>query len=291
VGNSGNLKPMGSYPSDSSGVPAADGSTFATSWSAYGSAGIKAATDTVTSLALCTSDPIGPVPVARQDISSTAGGVITATPVCPTGTRLLGGGFRADETVSGTSGLQPQQGYHMRGSYPSTGSGTPPTEVTDGTTNPSAWTALLQAGGAPASGTADLHGFAMCAQPTPTATPTPTPTPVVTPTPRPTPTPSPLPAPIVTRTALTVPVQVRIDGLGVLVVADAGVTSVNGGTPVGTVQFKDGTTNVGNPVPVLGGHAFLVAFRSVGSHLTAVYIPAPGSRFLPSTSNTVTITG
>jgi len=76
---------------------------------------------------------------------------------------MLGGGFRADETVSGTSGLQPQQGYHMRGSYPSTGSGTPPTEVTDGTTNPTAWTALEQAGGAPASGSADLHAFALCA--------------------------------------------------------------------------------------------------------------------------------
>jgi hypothetical protein len=36
VGNNGNLKPMGSYPSDASGAPAADGSTSATSWSAYG---------------------------------------------------------------------------------------------------------------------------------------------------------------------------------------------------------------------------------------------------------------
>jgi len=175
VGNSGNLKPMGSYPSDSSGTPATDKSTSATSWSAYGSAGMKNASDTVTSLALCTSDPIGPVQVARQDISSTTGGVITATPVCPAGTRLLGGGFRSDETVSGTSGLQPQQGYHMRGSYPSTGSGTPPTEVTDATPNPTAWTALVQAGGAPSSGSADLHAFAMCAQPTTTPSPSPSP--------------------------------------------------------------------------------------------------------------------
>ncbi|HZS21585.1 MAG TPA: hypothetical protein VFA63_11440, partial [Pseudonocardiaceae bacterium] len=188
VGNLGNLKPMGSYPSDSSGVPAANASTSATSWSAYGSAGNKASTDTVTAVALCTSDPIGPVQVARQDISSTAGGVITATPVCPTGTQLLGGGFRADETIGTTSGLQPQQGYHMRGSYPSTGSGNPPTEVPDATTDPTAWTALLQAGGAPASGSADLHAFAMCAQPTSTATPTPSPQPTATPVPSATPT-------------------------------------------------------------------------------------------------------
>jgi hypothetical protein len=72
TGNSGNLKPLGSYPSDASGVPAADGSTSATSWSAYGSAGMPSAADTVTSLALCASDPIGPVQVARQDASSTS---------------------------------------------------------------------------------------------------------------------------------------------------------------------------------------------------------------------------
>ena len=32
TGNNGNLKPMGSYPSDAAGVPAANGSTTATSW-------------------------------------------------------------------------------------------------------------------------------------------------------------------------------------------------------------------------------------------------------------------
>jgi len=293
VGNSGNLKPMASYPSDSAGVPAADASTSATSWSAYGSAGIKAATDTVTALALCTSDPIGPVQVARQDISSTAGGVITATPVCPSGTQLLGGGFRADETVSGTSGLQPQQGYHMRGSYPSTGSGTPPTEVTDGTTNPSAWTALEQAGGAPASGSADLHGFALCAQPTPTSTPTPSPTPVPTPTPSPTPVPTPTPTPapgaIATTTTLSV-VSIPLPlGLGGFVLPIAHVTPFNA---AGTVQFTDGTTNLGAPVPVAGGVAVgpLTAL-SPGTHsITAVFTPTNPAKFQPSTSNIVTVT-
>jgi hypothetical protein len=168
VGNNGNLKPMGSYPSNSSGVPAADGSTTATSWSAYGSAGITSADDTVTSLALCTSDPILPVMVARVDVSgpdaqpSTT--ITTAAAACPTGTRMLGGGFKTDETVNGTPGLQPQQGYHMRGSYPSTGSGTPPTEVANATTNPSSWTALLQAGGQnlPAGSSMQLHTFTLC---------------------------------------------------------------------------------------------------------------------------------
>ncbi|MGH3670606.1 MAG: hypothetical protein ACRDSH_08205, partial [Pseudonocardiaceae bacterium] len=195
IGNNGNLKPAGSYPSDSSGVPAADGSTSATSWSAYGSAGITNTTDTVTSIALCTSDPIPPVQVTRVDLSGpdaqTGTTITTATAVCPTGTRMLGGGFKTDETVNGTSGLQPQQGFHMRGSYPSTGSGTPPTEVGAGT-NPSAWTALLQAGGQnlPAGSSMQLHIFAMCFN-APQATPTPTPTPTVTVTPTPTPTPTP----------------------------------------------------------------------------------------------------
>jgi Bacterial Ig-like domain (group 3) len=86
-----------------------------------------------------------------------------------------------------------------------------------------------------------------------------------------------------------VPIQIKVDGLGVLIVADAQVTTDHDGTPIGTVQFKDGNTNIGDPVPVTDGHAFLVAFRPQGSHLTAVFIPRPGSPFLPSTSNTVMI--
>ncbi|MGC1734159.1 MAG: hypothetical protein WA731_16140, partial [Pseudonocardiaceae bacterium] len=281
VGNGGNLKPMGSYPSDSSGAPAADGSTSATSWSAYGSAGITNSTDTVTSLALCTSDPILPVQVARVDAPGPQVGTTTttATAECPTGTRMLGGGYKTDQTVNGTSGLQPQQGFHMRGSYPSTGPGTLPTEVTDATTNPSAWTALLQAGGVglPAGSSMEMHTFAMCfnvptVNPTPTPTPTPEPTatptpvpptpsptptlsPTPTPTPRPTPTPSPSPTPApVTATTTTLSVnQVPLPfGLGGIAIPTAHVAPPNA---PGTVQFKDGTTNLGGPVPVTGGLA------------------------------------
>jgi hypothetical protein len=86
-----------------------------------------------------------------------------------------------------------------------------------------------------------------------------------------------------------VPVQVKVDGLGFLVVADARVTPERDGKPVGTVQFKDGDTRIGGPVPVINGRALLVAFRPGGSHVTAVYTPSPGVRFLPSTSKTVTI--
>jgi TolB protein len=212
VGNNGNLKPLGSYPSDTSGAPTADGSTTATSWSAYGSAGITFPTDTVTALAVCTSDPIQPITVARVDLSgpdAQPGTTTTiATAQCPTGTRMLGGGYKTDQTVNGTSGLQPQQGFHMRGSYPSTGPGTLPTEVTDTTTNPSAWTALLQAGGQnlPGGNSMQLHTFAMCFN-VPTVPPTPNPSPSPSPTPLPTDTPAPTPAPTDTPSPTPHPLQ------------------------------------------------------------------------------------
>jgi 6-phosphogluconolactonase (cycloisomerase 2 family) len=169
AGNSGNLKPAGDYPSDQNGVAATDGSTGATSWTAYGSSGIPAATDIVTASAFCSTDAAAPpVQVARTDVSGPNGQagttLDTASATCPSGTRLLGGGYEVDESVGATNGLQPQQGYHMRGSYPTTDA-TGATEVADGTTNPTVWTALLQAGGQSlqAANHMNLHSFAMCA--------------------------------------------------------------------------------------------------------------------------------
>jgi hypothetical protein len=123
TGNNGNLKPLGDYPSDAAGASAANGSRGVTSWSAYGSAGMTAATDTVTAFALCaTTSDAPPVQVARTDVdgpdAQPGTAPATASATCPAGTMLLGGGYRVDETVGTTSGLQPQQGYHMRGSYP-----------------------------------------------------------------------------------------------------------------------------------------------------------------------------
>jgi hypothetical protein len=171
VGNNGNLKPLGSYPSNASGVTAGNGSTSATSWSAYGSAGITSVGDTVTAVALCSSDPAtAPVQVARTDIdgpdAQPANTIITSSATCPAGTRLLAGGYSVDESVAGVgTGLQPQQGYHMRGSYPSTGAITLPVAVADGVANPGTWSMLVQAGGQ--NLTAGKHmtnrSFAMCA--------------------------------------------------------------------------------------------------------------------------------
>jgi hypothetical protein len=95
----------------------------------------------------------------------------------------------------------------------------------------------------------------------------------------------------VTKTTLSVPIQIRFDGLGVFVIGNAQVTTQGGSTPVGTVQFKDGNTNIGGPVPVLNGRGTLIAFRPEGSHVTAVFTPAAKTPFTSSMSNPVTITG
>ncbi|HEY6888798.1 MAG TPA: DUF11 domain-containing protein, partial [Solirubrobacter sp.] len=169
-GNNGNLKPMASYPSDAAGVAAADGSAAATSWSAYGSAGQTSAADEVTAFALCSTDATAPaVRVARIDKAgpdAQAGTTPIANPVsCPASTRLIGGGYKVDESVGVVDGLQPQQGYHMRGSYP-TADALGATEAADGATNLTTWTSLVQAGGQSlaAGKHMNLRGFALCAE-------------------------------------------------------------------------------------------------------------------------------
>lgn len=164
TGNNGNLKPVASYPSDSSGVMASNTSTSADSWSTYGSAGVPASSDKVTAFAICSTDLGAPaVEVARRDDAGSNGQaastVTMKTQQCPNGTYLIGGGYAIDETVSGTGGRQPQQGYHVRGSFPSDSSGAESTS-----NNPSYWTVVQQAGGQAlgANNHMDTHTFAMC---------------------------------------------------------------------------------------------------------------------------------
>ncbi|ORC20584.1 Ig-like domain-containing protein [Rhodococcus qingshengii] len=81
-----------------------------------------------------------------------------------------------------------------------------------------------------------------------------------------------------TQTVLTVPADAKT---GTAVGLSVTVTP----TPVGgTVQFKDGSGNLGSPVPVVEGKASIMhEFASVGTHdITAVYSGATG--FLTSTS-------
>jgi hypothetical protein len=60
----------------------------------------------------------------------------------------------------------------------------------------------------------------------------------------------------------------------------------------GTVQFMDGSTNIGDPVIVSNGKATQsTSTLSVGSHqLSAVFAPADPARFGPSTAQAVPFT-
>lgn len=77
-------------------------------------------------------------------------------------------------------------------------------------------------------------------------------------------------------------------GLGGIVIPTAQVAPANA---TGTVQFKDGSANLGAPVPVVVGIALgPTSTLSRGTHLlSAVFTPSNTTRFLASTSNIVTV--
>jgi hypothetical protein len=144
--------------------------------------------------------------------------------------------------------------------------------------------------------------------PTPTPTPLPgTPTPLPpTPTPTPlpgTPTPTPVPGAKKTSTKLVVPI-VRVPHFVCVFLGAAFNTMVPDGDcsvligkvappdATGTVQFKDKTITLGEPVQVrLGGLAVLITDKlGRGEHsLTAMFIPTDPAAFKPSTSKTVRV--
>jgi hypothetical protein len=70
------------------------------------------------------------------------------------------------------------------------------------------------------------------------------------------------------------------------------IATITPATAVGTVQFKDGTTNLGNPVAVSNGTASRsTSTLAVGSHsLTAVFTPSDPTAFNPSMSPAVPLT-
>jgi hypothetical protein len=74
---------------------------------------------------------------------------------------------------------------------------------------------------------------------------------------------------------------------GIQVALNATVTPA---TAVGTVQFKDGTTNLGNPVIVMNGTAsgFTSALPAGSRSLLAVFAPTDPAAYAPSTSPAVT---
>lgn len=93
--------------------------------------------------------------------------------------------------------------------------------------------------------------------------------------------------PAVTNTTLTVIPHAAFQGIPVFLIAHVAPFGATG-----TVQFTDGTTTLGAPVPVTGGVAFLSTSRlTTGTHtLTAVFTPTNPVAFNPSTSPPVPLT-
>jgi hypothetical protein len=100
------------------------------------------------------------------------------------------------------------------------------------------------------------------------------PSPTPTPSPSPQPTPTPAPAPINTSTSLSTP-STKVPA-GSAFTLTATVNSSSGPTPAGTVTFFDGGAQIGQPVTIAGGLAFLNFAPNnglaVGTHsFTATY--------------------
>ncbi len=123
--------------------------------------------------------------------------------------------------------------------------------------------------------------------PMPTPTPGPvTPTPTPTPAPTDTPTPPPVSGTAATTTTLTVFPRSAFQGIPVVFLANVAPFDATG-----TVQFADGTTPLGAPVPVSGGFALVINTLPPGTHsLTAAFSPTDSTAFTSSTSAPVSLT-
>ena len=93
-----------------------------------------------------------------------------------------------------------------------------------------------------------------------------------------------------TTTSVTSSVNPSLSGQSVTFTATVAVTAPGAGTRTGTVQFKDGASNLGSPVTVAGNQAsFSTSALSVGGHsITAVY--SGDTNFNGSTSGVLTQT-
>jgi hypothetical protein len=156
----GGLKPIGSFPSDNAGNPAADSASNPTSWTAVGLNGGMPAPGAVTrAFALCARGrKVSTLVVAGTVAGPTAAStIVTTTATCPTAAAivLLGGG-----AFLSVGGSLPQSGVHLRASYPSDAAGNP---ILSGTAP--AWSETTQSGGMPAPGTSSTV-FALCGRST-----------------------------------------------------------------------------------------------------------------------------
>ncbi|MGH3702560.1 MAG: hypothetical protein ACRDQY_24560 [Pseudonocardiaceae bacterium] len=156
--SSKSFKPIGSFPSNSNGTMVPDGTHHPQSWTAVGSAGGMAnPANVTTAFAVCSAPPLLPTTVVRVNAPGPQVGstFVTVPATCSAGSQVLSGGVNVDNS-SGPL----QEGVHLRGSYPSDIAGNP---VSNGKTNATTWTGIVQAGGQPTPNTA-AHVFAICAR-------------------------------------------------------------------------------------------------------------------------------
>lgn len=154
--DSPSFKPVGSFPSDSSGNMLPDGAPNPTSWTAVGSTGGNAdPTLTTTAFAVCAKPQGVQTRVTRVDAPGpqTGSTQTTVSASCADG-KLFGGGVHTDNSAGPLQG-----GVHLHGSYPSDAAGDP---VGDGAVNPTTWSGIVAAGGQPTPNTM-AHAFALCA--------------------------------------------------------------------------------------------------------------------------------
>lgn len=155
------LRGKGSYPSDATGAPAADGSADPAAWSATANFALESEVgDRITSLAMCTTRPLQNRVVVSASVNgptaATAQARVTVT--CPADTILLGGG--AYGTPPGSRSLKPV------GMYPSDAAGN---ALPDGALNPTSWSAIGMTGNA-GGATHATTAYAICADAPPDLT-------------------------------------------------------------------------------------------------------------------------
>lgn len=162
------VKAIASYPSNSSGSAAADGSTNPTSWTAVAlNGGMSGIGNTTGAYAVCSGSGISvsgiTVTVKHTNVvgPTAASSAATATTgTCGTAGNMISGGasISGGDPTRGSFTAPGSQGDHLDGDYPSGSTGTP-TANGSATTN---WTAIGHTGGMSSPSTdTDVWGLCM----------------------------------------------------------------------------------------------------------------------------------
>lgn len=160
------VKPIASYPSDSSGDAAADGSIAPTSWTAVALSGSTGTGNATTAYAVCSGSGINvsgiTVTVKHTNVSGPTSASSTATATtgtCGTAGDLISGGasISGSDPTQGSFTKPGSQGDHLNGDYSSDSSGNP----TSNGSSPTNWTAIGATGGASSSNT-DTDVWGLC---------------------------------------------------------------------------------------------------------------------------------